>query len=258
MLDGYEQWTIGRAEDVLLVQCLNELGFEASVNPDTGTSEETLTHFGPHREYRRYGMARVDLAEEYGFEVPLDDGPRREPYLLAEGFDLEEARTVVDGFSHTGDGIETPSGAPVPEGGCHHQARLRIDPESAAPGPEGYVDLDEGGELPGTHGLAEGIHSESFFAVVDSPEVGAAEADWRGCVRETGYEGAPPGAGEGLGRDDAPLSADCMDASGYLDVFVAQECAFQEAEVEENLGALEERAGELREQVETAREVLDW
>lgn len=260
VLDEYERWTVRQAHDALVVECLNELGFEASANTGTRANEVQLTHFGPHHEYRRYGIARADLAGEHGFEVALGDDSG-DPYVIAEGFDEEAAHTAVTGFSHTGEEIETPSGDPVPEGGCTHQANLELSPDSPPPGENGSWSADEGELLPdtpGLHHLVEDLLGVSFFTGMEDPAVRAAAEAWRECAGVSGYSVGPGGASEVMGNGDAVLSAECLDSSGYLDAFVAAETRAQEAMAEEHGDVLAERRDQLQEELAAARAVLGW
>lgn len=260
LLDEYEQWTIGRARDVLIVECLVGLGFEAEVNPSTNGIEETLTHFGPFHEYRLYGVASVDLAEEYGFGVPLEEGTG-DPLIIADGFDEEAAYAAVDGFSHTGDDIRTPSGDPVPEGGCMHQANLRISPDSPAPGEDGFWIAGENGlmpDTPGLHHLAEDLIGTSYFTAQEDTGVAAAAEAWKDCADLSGYTVDPGGASEILDDGGAVLSARCLDSSGYLDAFVDAQTRAQEPLVEEHRAGLEERREQLDAELAAARAVLGW
>ena len=73
-LDLYERYVVDRAVDTLVVECLVDLGHEASVAPETRMDPLAMSAFGPQREYRRYGNVRVDIAEEHGFGPPEDEG----------------------------------------------------------------------------------------------------------------------------------------------------------------------------------------
>ncbi|GAA1109017.1 hypothetical protein [Nocardiopsis metallicus] len=260
-LDEYEQWTIRRAQDVLTVDCLDELGFEASVSWETDSLEELLTHFGPHHSYRRYGVASTDLAEEYGFGIPEGDDTGN-PWTVADASQEEAAADAYTGFSHTGGEIETPSGDPAPEGGCKHQANLGINPDSPPPGEDGYWSATEGEPMPDTPGLhsrVDDLLGESYSAGMEDPAVEAANEAWKECAGLSGYTVGPGGASEVMGEGgDAVLSAECADTSGYLDAFVAAETRAQEAMVEEHRAELEERREQLDAELAAARTVLGW
>lgn len=254
VLDEHEQWTVRRAQDLLAVECLVGLGYDVAVDPDTPTSEGTLTHFGPYHEYRRYGVARVDLAGEHGFAVPEDDFG--DPYVLGEGVDEEAVYSALRGDPPVD---STSSGEPVPEGGCSHQANLRLNPESPGPGGGGMWATQENGlmpDTPGTHHLAEDLAGTAYSTALGDPAAAAAAEAWKECAGLAGYSVDPAGASEVT--DDAVLSAECLDSSGYLDAAVAAETRAQEPLVEEHRDALEERRDRLAEELAAAREVLGW
>lgn len=260
-LDEYEQWTIRRAQDVLTVECLDELGFEASVNWETASLDEVLTHFGPHHSYRRYGPSSVDLAEEYGFGIP-ESGRLGDPWSVADKSEDDAAHAAVMGSSYTGGDIETPSGESVPEGGCKHQANLGLTPDSPPPDEDGYWTAGEDElmpDTPGLHHLVEHLLIDSYFVGLEDAAVVAANEAWKECAGLSGYTVAPGGASEVMGEDgDAVLSAECADTSGYLDAFVAAETLAQEAMVEEHRAELEERREQLDAELAAARAVLGW
>ncbi|MFL1434905.1 hypothetical protein [Nocardiopsis protaetiae] len=253
MLDEYEQWTVRRAQDALAVECLTGLGYDVSAAP-YGTADVLLAHFGPRHEYRRYGVARVDLAEEYGFEVPEEEPG--DPYLYGEGVDEEAVFAALHGFPAVD---STPSGEPVPEGGCNHQANLRLNPDSPPPDEEGMWVTPEGGaepDLPGVHPLALNLTIDSYSAGEQDPEVVAAAGAWKECMDLAADAAGPVGASEATG--DAVRTARCLDSSGFLDAFVAAETRAQEPMIEEHREALEERRDRLAEELAAAREALGW
>ena len=260
-LDEYEQWTVRRAQDVLTVECLDELGFGASVEWETASLEARLTHFGPDHSYRRYGVSSSALAEEYGFGVPLDDDTGN-PWTVADGSQEEAAADAYTGFSHTGSETDTPSGEPVPEGGCGHQANLGLNPDSPPPGEDGYWTVEEDGlmpDTPGLHHLVEDLLGESYLVGLEDAAVVAANEAWKECAGLSGYTVDPGGASEVMGEHgDAVLSAECADTSGYLDAFVAAETLAQEDMVEEHRAELEERREQLDAELAAARAVLGW
>jgi hypothetical protein len=174
----------------------------------------------------------------------------------------EAAGDAYTGFSHTGGEIETPSGAPVPEGGCKHQANLGINPDSPPPGEDGYWSAGEGElmpDTPGLHSRVDDLLGESYSAGMEDPAVEAANEAWKECAGLSGYTVDPGGASEVMGDGgDAVLSAECLDSSGYLDAFVAAETRVQEDMVEEHRAELEERKEQLDAELAAARAVLGW
>ncbi|WP_159944963.1 hypothetical protein [Nocardiopsis sp. FR6] len=262
-LDQYERSVVGRAELTLTVECLVDLGYEAELNPGAGEDPLMMRAFGPHHEYRRYGNARVDIAEEYGFGLPDEPrgGPGDEPYTVGGGPELaEQARTAAFGLdpqAGPAPDFTTPSGEPVPEGGCMTRARRQIDPGSALPfdtDGEGYA-LD----VPESNVLAESLLGESFTAAKDDPAVAAAAAVWEDCMAGAvdGYPGTASSS-EGAAPEAAVPGAECRDTSGYLDAFAEAERAVAAGIVAEHEEALTERHERLRENLAVSREVLGW
>ncbi|NKZ01656.1 hypothetical protein [Nocardiopsis alborubida] len=252
-LDEYEGYVVRRAEDTLTVECLVDLGYEAEVNSAMEMDPLTMRAFGPHNEYRRYGNTRADIAEEHGFSLPLDDVA--DPYLLGGDADLrEQARSAV---LSTGEGLSTPSGDTVPEGGCVGRARQRIDPDGApAHGTDGNGD---GPDTPDSHLLVEELLGESYLVAVEGPAVAEATVAWEACMAGAvdGFHGTPL-SGEGSDPEAAVPALECADSSGYLDAFVAAERAALEGLVAEHEEALTARRDQLRENLETSLDILGW
>ncbi|WP_150243354.1 hypothetical protein [Nocardiopsis quinghaiensis] len=253
-LDVYEEYVVNRAVSTLIVECLVDLGYEASVNSDTRMDLLRMRAFGPQREYRRYGNTRIDIAEEHGFGLPAED--RGDPaYRIGGDADLRaQAETAVSGGE---EGAETPSGEPVPEGGCMTRARRQIDPDSSMP----FETTENGApaDVPTSHGLADDLLMESFFAAMEDPGVIAATAAWEECMagRVDGYHGTPM-SGEGAAGETAVPSVECKGSSGYLDAFVGAERDILDGLVAEHEEALTERRDRLRENLETSLEILGW
>ncbi|PDP89106.1 hypothetical protein CQJ94_05060 [Glycomyces fuscus] len=252
-LDEYEAYVVARAADTLTVECLVDLGYEASVNAELEMGTLTMRAFGPHHEYRRYGNMRLDVAEEYGYGLPDEVAP--DPYRLGGGEDLRaEARGAV---TAGGEDFASPSGEPVPEGGCLGWARRQIDPDSALP----YEVGEDGGALdvPESHVLVEELLGESYSAAMGDPAVVGAAAAWDTCMSGVveGFHGTP-GSGEGADADTALPALECRDSSGYTDAFVAAERALLEDLITEHEEALTARRDRLRENLETALDVLGW
>lgn len=251
-LDLYERYVVDRAVDTLVVECLVDLGHEASVAPETRMDPLAMSAFGPQRECRRYGNVRVDIAEEHGFGLPEDEGG--DPYLLGEDADLRALAEAA--LRNGGPDIDTPSGDPVPEGGCLSWARKRIDPNfSPRSGPEdGTVN-----DVPGSHVLVEDLLDESFAAAMEDSRVVAATVAWEECMagQVDGYPGSPT-SGEGSSSRAAVPHVECKDSSGYLDTVVDVERDFLKGAMAEHEEVLTERRDELRKQVEVSLEVLGW
>ncbi|WP_017587006.1 hypothetical protein [Nocardiopsis ganjiahuensis] len=260
ILDEYEYWTVGRAQNALVVECLGELGFEAEASPSTVGIEAELTHHGPFHDYRLYGMASVDLAEEYGFETPSEEGPWPQ-WTVADGVDAQMAQAAADGYDFRGGDIETPSGDPVPEGGCNHQANLGISPDSPAPEEGGMWIAGEDGlipDTPGRHHLADLLAETAHSTAREDTEVAAAAEAWKECVGLSETTVDPEGAPEVLDDEDAVLSAECLDSTGYPDAFVDAQTRAQEPLIEEHGDDLAERKEQLDAELAAARAVLDW
>lgn len=252
-LDEYEGYVVRRAEDALVVECLVDLGYEASVNSDLEMDPLTMRAFGPHHEYRRYGNMRADIAEEHGFALPLDD--LGDPYRLGGDADMrDQAQSAVLSM---GEGLSTPSGDTVPEGGCLGRARQQIDPDGAP-----AHETDENGnspDTPGSHLLVENLLGESYSIALEDPAVVEATAAWEACMAGAvdGFHGTPL-SGEGSDSGAAVPSLECKDSSGYLDAFVSAERAVLEGLVAEHEDALDARRDQLRENLETSLDVLGW
>ncbi|WP_150250406.1 hypothetical protein [Nocardiopsis deserti] len=252
-LDEYEGYVVRRAEDTLTVECLVDLGYEAEVNSALEMDPLTMRAFGPHHEYRRYGNTRADIAEEHGFALPLDHGD--DPYLLGGDADLrEQARSAVLSI---GEGLVTPSGDAVPEGGCTGRARQRIDPDGA---PAHQTDEDGNSpDTPGSHLLVEDLLGESYSIAMEDPAVIEAAVAWEACMAAAveGFHGTPL-SGEASDPEAAVPALECRDSSGYVDAFVAAERAALEGLIAEHEEALTARRDQLRENLETSLDVLGW
>ncbi|WDZ92242.1 hypothetical protein [Nocardiopsis sp. HUAS JQ3] len=252
-LDEYEGYVVRRAEDTLTVECLVDLGYEAEVNSALGMDPLTMRAFGPQHEYRRYGNTRVDIAREHGFSLPPDDVA--DPYLLGGDAGLrEQAHSAV---LSSGEGLRTPSGDTVPEGGCVGQARQRIDPDGA---PAHETDGEGNSpDTPDSHLLVEELLGDSYLVAMNDPAVAEATVAWEACMAAAvdGFHGTPL-SGEGSDSEAAVPTLECTDSSGYLDAFVAAERAVLEGLIAEHEEALTARRDQLRENLETSLDVLGW
>ena len=256
-LDAYEMYVVGLAEQVLAVDCMTGLGYEARINAESAFDRDRMRFFGPHGEYRRYRMVRVDVAESHGMEVPEE--PRVEALRFDEA-DADPWAAYMDG----GDHIETPSGEGVPDGGCLAQARRDIDPDLPTHSGEDPLAL-ESREVPGYNELAENLLGESFTAALDDPSVVAAEAAWQVCMAENGYPGERlwgiGDTGSAIAPNDTDgvaASAECLDSSGYIDAAASVETSLQETMIAEHESALTDRREQVERDLETAQEILDW
>ncbi|MFD6949500.1 hypothetical protein A6A08_05190 [Nocardiopsis sp. TSRI0078] len=253
-LDEYEGYVVSRAVDTLVVECLADLGYEASVNADTRMDPLTMRGFGPQREYRRYGSTRIDIAEEHAFGLPGGDGG--DPaYRIGGDADLRAgAEAAVSGQVED---VRTPSGEPLPEGGCLTWARRQIEPGSPMPFETGEDGTPA--DVPSSHMLVEDLLGESFLAAMEDPRVTAAAAAWQECMAERvdGYHGTPT-SGEGAAPEAAVPSVECKDSSGYLDAFVGAERDVLDGLVAEHEEALTARHDRLRKNLGASLEILGW
>lgn len=216
-----QQVTVLRAQHSVQKECMKKLGFE--YNP----SEPG--HFPPPSAddanmLRRYGVADLEQAREYGYRLPNDSG---EPPVDAEISDA--ANAALMGRTSSGEKVTTPG---VPADGCLGESERRI------------------GTLDGT--LASRLNNEGFDASKASPKVRAVVQKWSSCMQGKGYTVTTPleaanlvdsqgsGSASSSETDVAVADVECKKSTDLVPVWFEEETRIQNELIEKNQLALQE------------------
>lgn len=258
--------TITQAAGAHVESCMRGLGYDYTHVPETNEHLETDTaFFGPHGEYRRYGLVSLDSAEEYGFGAPEHlDGAEEgtdPPWRIDHGGQTEQ--DAMDALFGGREDVHTPSGEPVPVHGCFGWAHARVDPHMEIVTKE---QAQEGiaGEQPGIAGTAEWIKAVSFDRALDDAEVIDAMGEWVVCMDGAGYPGEDfwlVGSSESAVAVDDTVAAitavECKEEVGLIDLMVRVETEVQVELITRHETELLERHAQLEEAVENALTSLE-
>ncbi|WP_143847341.1 hypothetical protein [Nocardiopsis sp. JB363] len=264
MNDESEATLIEKATNLLLEDCMQNLGFDFSFTVDDEINQDNMAFFGPNREYRRYGNASIESAEKYGFGAPEflqegENGGGAEWEIGHSGPTFQDAQDSIFG-SRTG--IQTPSGESVPEYGCQGWSQQQIDPGAKFIS-KSEAQSGEVSEQAGVNSIAENIKRDSFFMALSDPQVQSVIDDWDACMLEAGYPNEDIweiGTGDTQvqtdDREAALTDVECKNDTSLLDTFVESETRVQEHMISQNENSLMIRYDELQNGVDLAVNAL--
>lgn len=272
MFTVVEENTLYNAHDLLVEECMRDLGFSFSRSEPRQVDPATVAAFGPQHNYLSRWHVDAEYAAEHGFSHPeelLEQGveeeggeePLSDPRIDHEGQTYEDAVAALNGLP---EGTATPSGDPVPEWGCTGWAEGELDEGVRIIG----MEEAQNGEVPtplGGNPVATEISNNSQEEAAADQGVLDAEAAWTECMSDSGYPGEHPDT-VGSGRDTALASEDteaavrnveCREESELTRTYVDVLTGIQERDIDANQTALQERAEEMERALEQAVEVLE-
>ncbi|MFE6285600.1 hypothetical protein [Streptomyces sp. NPDC057877] len=233
-----QQVTVLRAQHSVQKECMKRLGFE--YNP------REPGHFPPPNAddanmSRRYGVADLEQAREYGYRLPGNSGEPPADEKISEA-----ANAALLGRTSSGEEVTT---AGVPEGGCLGESERRI------------------GTLDGA--LASRLNNEGFDASKALPKVRAVVQKWSTCMRGKGYAVATPldaaklagsagGSGAAPARETEIAVADveCKKSTDLVSVWFTEESRIQSDLIERNQLALQEAKDGVEAAIKNATTVI--
>ncbi|WP_051046024.1 hypothetical protein [Nocardiopsis alkaliphila] len=274
MFTAVEQATLRNAHEILVEECMRDLGFSFTRGEPQEVDPLSVAAFGPQSNYLGRWHVDAEYAAENGFSHPEEllrqheeemfdgryeegaGGELRDLRIDHQGQTYDAAVAALQGFP---EGAETPSGDPVPEWGCEGWAETELDEGVRIIG----VEEAQAGEVPtplGESPVATQISNDSQEEAAADQEVLDAEAAWRDCMADSGYPGEDPDT-VGSGRDTrvdsddteaAVRNVECREEAGLTETYLEVLSRIQERDIAANETALRERAEEMEAVLERA------
>ena len=165
-----EQFTISKAETILVHQCMQEMGFKYTLNQITPAADLGQDAIN---KSRLYGISDPAAVATYGYSRP--PGPRPPETFDASGQPDEFAKVYgnVDNSDFSPGWYQ---GKLIPVGGCLGKARQQLWGS-----PSALQHVTFAGELA----------AEALYASQESPQYKQALADWVKCMSVAGYPVKP-------------------------------------------------------------------
>lgn len=271
MFTSMEEATLQNAQQIVVEECMRDLGFDFTRGEPNEVDPLSLATFGPCHNYLGRWYVDAEYAAEHGFshtqellsqgEEEHTGGEPRDPRIKDRGGDYDDAAAALDGFPAD---TATPSGDPVPEWGCEGWAQGEIDEGVRLIG----VEQAQAGEVAAAMGqnqVATEIFNASQEEAAADQRVLDAESAWRECMAESGYPGENPGTvgSGGAGQVDtadteaAVRNVECREDSALTQTHQDVLAELQERDVEANRSALDERAEETAAALDLAVELTE-
>ncbi|USY18312.1 hypothetical protein NE857_23770 [Nocardiopsis exhalans] len=268
MFTAVEETTILNAHEILVEECMRDLGFSFTRGEPQEVDPVSIAAFGPQNNYLGRWHVDAEYAAENGFSHSEEllaqseegvEGEFRDPRIDHEGEAYDAAVAALQGFPE--DAV-TPSGDPVPEWGCTGWAEGEIDEGVRIIG----VEQAQAGEVPtpmGQSPVAVRISNESQGEASSDQRVLDAEAAWRECMADSGYPGEEPGT-VGSGKDTrvdsddteaAVRNVECREESELTQTYLDVLSEIQERDIAANQTVLQERSEEMGAVLERAVEL---
>lgn len=136
MFTTAEDVTLQNAQQILVEECMRDLGFDFTRGEPQEVDPVSLAAFGPYHNYPGRWHVDAEYAAEHGFshteellaqgqeEGHTGGGTPDDPRIDHRGSDYDDAVAALQGFPED---TVTPSGDPVPEWGCEGRAQGEID-----------------------------------------------------------------------------------------------------------------------------------
>ena len=264
-----EDTTLRNAHEILVEQCMRDLGFSFTRGEDLLVDPVSVEAFGPFDNYLGRWHVDAEYAAEHGFshtDELLEQGIEpasggSDPRIDHRGQTYDAAVAALSGFPED---TETPSGDPLPEWGCTGWAEQRLDEGVHIIGVE-EAQAGESATALGGNPVADQIMHTSFEEAASDQRLLEAESAWRDCMAQAGYPGEDPdtvGSGKDTDVDSEDTEAavrnvECREESELTQTYVDVLSEIQEREIEENQTALQERAEEMEAALERAIELTE-
>jgi hypothetical protein len=237
------------AQDVLITQCMKGFGFTFIPQrpaPSTGVDSDAANMS------RRYGVSNLATIDAYGYHARAAPAP---PPPIDELTSLSVAEyEVLWGHSEKSDSdtvTRTPSGVPIPSGGCMVESAQTFD--RLAPTPKQA-------RLPGQ------INSDSFTRSQSDPRVVTVIAAWSKCMAGSGYAvtsplavmapftGPLPASAAEIAEAKADLA--CKDRTRLIETWDTVETQLENQMIAQNKQSLTTVAQDLQAGLKVAAQVL--